>query len=184
MFGFATVVVFGVTLLASPTTADMHSRESPGAIHVAQAPEVAKAAIPAAPPARIADVAWLQGYWVGEGMGGSIEDAWLPPRAGMILGAFRLVKSDGTPGRYQLFAIEEHEGSLQLVVKHFTPDFVGLEEKDKALRLRLTRIAPHEAVFGGVAFQRDGERLSVKVTLRGKDGARREEILTLAKQPL
>src|SRR5687767_11846346 len=39
----------------------------------AQAPSVQT------PPvnARIADAAWLAGYWQGEGMGGTIEDLWM-----------------------------------------------------------------------------------------------------------
>lgn len=34
------------------------------------------------PAAKVEDVAWLQGYWEGEGMGGRIEDMWMPPRDG------------------------------------------------------------------------------------------------------
>ena len=66
---------------------------------------------------------------------------WLPPKAGVLLGAFRLVKADGKPGFYELFAIEEVDDTLQFVVKHFNPDWVGWEEKDKALRIRLSRIS-------------------------------------------
>ncbi len=72
----------------------------------------------------------------------------------MLLGAFRLQKADGKPGFYELFAIEEVDDTLQFVVKHFNPDWVGWEEKDKALRIRLTRISADEIVFGGIVFQR------------------------------
>lgn len=92
------------------------------------------------PPARIDEVAWIAGYWEGEGLGGKIEDIWMPPRDGVILGAFRLTKADGK-GFYELFAIEEFEGSLRFVVKHFHPNRVGWEEKDQALRLRLRKRA-------------------------------------------
>src|SRR5690349_6788573 len=68
----------------------------------------AQAPAPAAPPppAKIEAMAWLAGYWEGEGLGGKIEDTWMPPRDGVILGAFRLTKADGK-GFYELFAVEE-----------------------------------------------------------------------------
>ena len=57
--------------------------------------QVALAQAPAPPPARIESMAWLAGYWEGEGLGGTMEDIWMPPRDGVILGAFRLTKPDG-----------------------------------------------------------------------------------------
>lgn len=145
----------------------------------------APASPPASPPATIADVAWLQGYWAGEGLGGAIEDVWLPPKAGVLLGAFRLIKSDGSPGFYEIFAIEEFEGSLRFVVKHFHPDWVGWEEKDKAFRAKLTRISATELVFGGITFTRQGDdALRIDLTIRGKDGMSRKEVLNYKRRAL
>ena len=147
------------------------------------APEAA--AKPPSPAARIAQVAWLTGYWVGEGLGGTVEDVWLPPQAGVLLGAFRLMKADGKPGFYELFAIEEVDDTLQFVVKHFNPDWVGWEEKDKALRIRLTRISADEIVFGGIVLQRAAaDTLVVKLAIREKSGALRHETLTYKRKPL
>jgi hypothetical protein len=152
---------------------------SPGA----PAPEAA--AKPPEPAARIADAAWLQGYWEGEGLGGRVEDVWLPPKAGVLLGAFRLVKADGKPGFYELFAIEEVDDTLQFVVKHFNPDWVGWEDKDKALRIRLSRIAPGEMAFGRIVFERKGaDGLVVKLAIREKSGEVRHETLTYRRKPL
>lgn len=151
------------------------------------APEAAAPAKarPASPPARIADVAWLTGYWIGEGLGGKVEDVWLPPQAGVLLGAFRLIKADGKPGFYELFAIEEVDDTLQFVVKHFNPDWVGWEEKDKALRIRLTRITPEEIAFGGVVFRKAGaDAFVVELAIREKSGALRHETLRYARRPL
>ena len=138
------------------------------------APSPQPAARAPSPPARVGDVAWLTGYWVGEGMGGELEDVWLPPKAGVLLGAFRLYRNDGKPGFYELFAIEEVDDTLQFVVKHFHPDWVGWEEKDKALRLKLTRASQDELAFGGVVFRRPGaDALAVDVTVRQKDGTQK-----------
>ena len=138
-----------------------------------------------APAAKIEQLSWMQGYWEGQGMGGTVEDSWGPPRAGVMLGSFRFTPASGRPGFYQLFAIEEWEGSLRFVFRHFHPDFVAWEEKDKPLRLALTRIGPDEAAFGGVVFRRAApDVLEVDLAMRGKDGASRIEKLVLRKKPL
>ncbi|HRE13245.1 MAG TPA: DUF6265 family protein [Usitatibacteraceae bacterium] len=139
---------------------------------------------PAPPPARLADAAWLQGYWVGEGLGGDVEDVWMPPKAGVMLGAFRLHKKEGK-GFYELFAIEEEGESLVFIVKHFNPDWVGWEEKDKALRLRLSRVAPGTLAFGGVVFEKQGDDgLVVKLAIRQKDGRLDHHTLTYRRKAL
>lgn len=149
------------------------------------APAAQPAAKAPSPPARVGDVAWLTGYWVGEGMGGELEDVWLPPKAGVLLGAFRLYRTDGKPGFYELFAIEEVDDTLQFVVKHFHPDWVGWEEKDKALRIRLSRISADEAVFGRIVFERKGaDGLVVKLAIREKSGELRHETLSYRRKPL
>ncbi|MCW5591303.1 MAG: hypothetical protein KIS74_04350 [Burkholderiales bacterium] len=171
-----TIAAAVLILLAGAAAAQYPSPGTP-------APEAA--ARPPAPAARIADVAWLQGYWEGEGLGGRVEDVWLPPKAGVLLGAFRLVKADGRPGFYELFAIEEVDDTLQFVVKHFNPDWVGWEEKDKALRIRLSRVSADEIAFGRIVFQRQGaDGLVVKLAIREKSGEVRHETLTYRRKPL
>ena len=146
----------------------------------AQAP----APSPPSPPAKIESMAWLAGYWVGEGLGGQMEDIWMPPRDGVILGAFRLTKPDAK-GFYELFAVEEFEGSLRFVVKHFNRDWVGWEEKDQALRMPLRRIGENEFSFGGVGFRREGaDGLVVDLTMRMKDGTTRTEALRFRRKAL
>jgi len=95
------------------------------------------------------------------------------------------VKEGGKPGFYELFAIEEVDDTLQFVVKHFNPDWVGWEEKDKALRIRLSRIAPGEFAFGRIVFRRAGpDGLVVKLGIREKSGEIRHETLTYRRKPL
>ena len=142
------------------------------------------AAAQALPPARVEQMSWLQGYWEAEGLGGQVQETWMPPRDGVMLGAFRLLKRDGK-GFYELFAIEEYQGSLRFAVKHFHPDWVGWEEKDRAQMFPLTRIAEGEAQFGGFVFRResaDEVRITFAVTL--KDGRRSEQVLQLKRRPL
>jgi len=49
----------------------------------------------------------------------------------VLLGAFRLQKAGGKPGFYELFAIEEVDDTLQFVVKHFNPDWVGWRRRTR-----------------------------------------------------
>jgi len=80
-------------------------------------------------PARVDDAAWLAGRWVGEGLGGQIEETWAPPVAGQMVGHFRLVRN-GAPAIYEISLMDASNGALRMRVKHFNPDFVGWEEKD------------------------------------------------------
>ena len=136
------------------------------------------------PAAKIDHFAWMAGYWEGEGMGGRIEDIWMPPRDGVMLGAFRLTKPDGK-GFYELFAIEEFEGSLRFVVKHFHPNWVGWEEKDQALKMPLKRLTEDGGEFGGLFFRREGsDTLAVDLTIRMRDGSTRTEKLRFRRRAL
>jgi hypothetical protein len=149
------------------------------------APSVTTAPKAPSPPARIAQAAWMQGYWAGTGMGGTADEAWMPAKAGVMLGSFRMHKADGTPAFYELFAIEEVDDTLQFVVKHFNPDWRGWEEKDQALRLRLSSLSADELAFGGVVFRRLGpDAVAVDVTLRQKDGTSKTHTFDYRRKPL
>ena len=146
---------------------------------------VLSAAAHAQPPAAKVDhFAWMAGFGVGVGMGGRIEDIWMPPRDGVMLGAFRLTKPGGK-GFYELFAIEEFEGSLRFVVKHFHPNWVGWEEKDQALKMPLKRLTEDGGEFGGLSFRRvGGDTLAVDLTIRMRDGSTRTEKLRFRRRAL
>ena len=70
-------------------------------------------------------------------------------------------------------------------MKHFHPDWVGWEEKDKALRIRLSRVSNDEIVFGRIVFQRQGaDGLVVRLAIREKGGEVRHETLAYRRKPL
>lgn len=70
----------------------------------------------AMPAARIGDVAWMAGRWIGEGLGGTLEETWAPPVAGMMVGHFQLVKA-GRPAFYELMQMYETPGGVDLRVR-------------------------------------------------------------------
>jgi hypothetical protein len=123
----------------------------------AQAQAQAPKAEPAPIPAKIESVAWMKGYWVGEGFGGAVETLMGPAKGGIMMGYFRHIRADGKPGFYEICAIEEYEGTLRFVIKHFHPNWIGWEEKDRALQAKLVRHAGDEWVFGNMIVRRVGK---------------------------
>jgi len=108
-----------------------------------------------APAAKIEEMAWLAGHWVGEGLGGISEESWSPPRAGSMMGMYRLIK-DGEVNFYEFLTIVEKDNSLVLQLKHFTKAFTGWEEKDEHLSWNLKRI------------KRTGDKLHIQLWLQQK----------------
>ena len=108
-----------------------------------------------APPATIADMAWLAGSWTCEALGGSAEEIWSAPRNGGMMGMFRLIRN-GAPVFYELLTLVEENGSLILRVKHFNPDMTGWEEKDKSINFPLVAKENGAVYFDGMTFKREG----------------------------
>jgi hypothetical protein len=144
-----------------------------------------KAATPEPPvTAKIEALAWMKGYWTGEGYGGTVETMMSPARSGVMIGTFRQMK-DGKPGFYEVCAIEEHEGSLRFVVKHFHPNWVGWEEKDRALQARLVRVGKDEWQFSNMLIKRTGrDAFTIEIMIQPRDAPPRKEILRFRRQPL
>ena len=126
------------------------------------------------PAAKIEDVAWLAGSWVGEGLGGQLEELWSAPSAGTMVGAFKLIQK-GKPLIYEVELIVEEEQSLALRVKHFTGEFVAWEEKDKFVDFPLVKLTDDAAYFSGLTFRRDGpDRIEIYLSM-SHDGEKAEE---------
>lgn len=122
------------------------------------------------PAARIADVAWMAGYWRGEGLGGSCEEIWTLPAGDRMQGIFTLSREDGLSFSEAMTLVEE-EGSLVLKVKHFTPEFVGWEEKEDFISFPLVKLGDQVAWFRGLTFRRKGDSellIYISLTSQGK----------------
>lgn len=111
----------------------------------------------APPPAAIEQVAWLQGEWRGEGLGGKAEEFMAPPQGGQMMGMFRLTKGDGSLSFYEFYHIAEHQGSLMLRIKHFNPDLTGWEEKDVSVEFPLVAVEDSAVYFNGLTFALEGD---------------------------
>lgn len=132
--------------------------------------------------ASLQDVAWLTGRWVGEGLGGTLEETWSPPLGGAMVATFRLVKGD-EPAFYEMCWIRETNGTLEYAVKHFHPDLVGWEEKDKHVTFPLVAIADDAVHFAGLTLARDGDACTHYLAMRSNDGSHREVALRYQRAP-
>jgi hypothetical protein len=137
----------------------------------------------ARPRATLADVAWLEGEWRGKALGGEVEETWGPPKAGAMLCMFRLVK-DGKPVFYELVAIVEVDGSLEVRVKHFHPDLTGWEERTEVQTFPLVRVDANTAWFDGMTFHRDGaDAMRAWVRVQRRDGTATDEAFEYRRAP-
>lgn len=59
----------------------------------------------------IDDVAWLAGHWLSDVDGETVEEAWLSPRGGVMLGVNRTVKS-GRPTQFEFLRIAQEDGKV------------------------------------------------------------------------
>jgi hypothetical protein len=133
----------------------------------------------AVPKATIADIAWMAGRWTGEGLGGVAEETWSAPAGGTMLGMFRLVR-EGQPVFYEIMTFREEGGSLMLRLKHFTPEFVGWEEKDKTVDFPFVGRTAGGMHFRGLTFKPEGaDGLTIYLSLTQKDGSRKEEVFRM-----
>jgi hypothetical protein len=146
---------------------------------------LASLAFAAAPAAaqRIEDAAWLAGRWVGEGLGGTVEETWAPAAGGQMVGHFQLVKG-GKPVFYELMLLDSQAGGLRLRVKHFNPDFTAWEDKAGWHSFEPVAAEKDRLRFKGLQLARQGDRLTITVTFRAKDGSLHDEVLKLRRAPL
>ena len=143
------------------------------------------AAVPASAqaPATIDQAAWLAGRWVGEGLGGQVEETWAPAAGGQMVGHFQLVRG-GKPVFYELLLLDVQPNGLRMRVKHFNPDFTAWEDKAVWHSFEPDSVAPDAIAFKGLTLTRTGDTLHIIVRLKAGDGTVTDHPLTLKRAPL
>jgi hypothetical protein len=110
--------------------------------------------------AKLESLDWMAGHWIGTGRDVS-EEVWLPPTADAMVGMWRWA-SDQTMRLYELLTIAREQDRVVLRLRHFRPDLVALEDKDKPFVLPLVKIGPREAVFEGIGSDGGPLRISYR----------------------
>ena len=131
----------------------------------------------------IQDASWLAGRWVGEGLGGQIEESWAPAAGGQMIGHFQLIKN-GKPQFYEIMLLDAQAPALRLRVKHFNADFTAWEDKGDWHSFEPVSVGPDQLRFKGLSFDRKGDDLMIVVTLKQKDGSVADHPIRLKRTPL
>lgn len=93
----------------------------------------------------LADFSWLEGRWESDLDGRPIEVHWSRPRAGAMIGMFRILEGERTLMVEASTLVERPEG-LTLFFRHFSPELVPWE-KEAAIRLELASYDGQRAEF-------------------------------------
>lgn len=132
--------------------------------------------------ALLAYAAWLQGTWVGSGLGMQVEESWSLPQHDAMMGMFRGSSAQGV-AFYEFWLLRQEGETLVLRLKHFNPDLKGWEEKDGMLSFRLVKAEPNALYFSGLTYRLVAQdRLEVWLRMKNKDGTRREELFAFTRQ--
>jgi hypothetical protein len=171
----------GIQLVASVLNVRMSRVETPATSVVAEHSrgESVVRAFPGStpPPARIGAGGWMEGDWVGTGLGGTAEAAWLAPLAGNMAGVFRSMR-DGRVTFFEIVTLVEAGQSLAIRLKNFGPDLRGWEPKEKTVDFNLVRTEPGALYLDGLTYRRTPEGLESWVLVGfGDGGVRPERIL-------
>lgn len=97
--------------------------------------------------AKLADLAWLHGHWRGEINGDVIEETWSKPSADSMTGVFRWLIDGKKTRLFEFLTITQEASGLAFRFRHFSPDLVCWEEKDKPLDFPVAKLGDREIVF-------------------------------------
>jgi len=130
VLALAFAALLGFSEFCAPVAAQQAAGSGAGQASKPQPQATAPAAAGAsAPKSAIANFAWLEGRWQGEWGPRTAEQVWLAPKAGEIVGLFRLVENEKTLV-IELFTLVEKDGGVNFYFRHFTPELLPWEKSD------------------------------------------------------
>ena len=122
---------------------------------------------------KVEDLSWIEGVWVGKGLGGECEEVWMPAIDGHMIGTFRFWE-DGKLVFSEFMNIVQEGEIFSMKLKHFNPDLSPWEEKDQWTTFRLVEIGENFVSFSGLTMQRIGDEMILQLALT-ENGVRRIE---------
>ncbi|HWG58267.1 MAG TPA: DUF6265 family protein [Candidatus Acidoferrales bacterium] len=100
---------------------------------------------PSTPKSPLLNLSWLAGNWQGQWGQRLAEQDWMSPKAGLMVGTFRLVDNRKTLV-LELFTMQEKPGGIELRLSHFTPELLPWTNSDPTL-LNLKSADHNKVVF-------------------------------------
>lgn len=122
---------------------------------------------------KVEDLTWIEGVWVGTGLGGDCEEVWMPAVDGHMIGTFRFWE-DGKLVFSEFMNIVQEGETFSMKLKHFNPDLSPWEEKDKWTTFQLVEVGDNFVSFTGLTMQRIGDEMLLQLVLT-ENGVRRIE---------
>ena len=116
-----------------------------------------------------ADLAWLEGRWCGGDGARRIEESWLPPAGGMLIGMSRTVR-DGKVESFEFMRIvvDGDAASFHVQPNGVPPIVFAMEERGEGW----IRFANEAHDFPNrIEYRRNGEGLSAWIAGPGEDGS-------------
>ena len=86
----------------------------------------------------LSDFSWLEGRWRGDWGPRVAEQIWTAPKAGTMVGDFRLIENDKVLV-IEFFTLLERNDGINFYFRHFTPELVPWEKSDATL-LKLSSV--------------------------------------------
>ena len=136
--GIALVFVFGVLPMclglqqSARAQRSSASSEQSGETRTQPSAGAASSTAIDAPKSVLDHFAWLEGRWRGEWGPRVAEQSWLGPKAGEMLGVFRVAEGDKTLV-IELFTLVEKSDGVDFYFRHFTPQLLPWEKSDATL---------------------------------------------------
>ncbi len=93
----------------------------------------------------LSDFAWLEGKWQGAWGPRVAEQVWTAPKAGQMLGLFRVLENDKALV-IELFSLFQTADGVELRLRHFTPELVPWEQSGLTT-LKLAGLDAQTAIF-------------------------------------
>lgn len=123
---------------------------------------------------QIEDQSWIEGVWVGKGLGGECEEVWMPAVDGQMIGTFRFWE-DGKLVFSEFMNIVQEGETFSMKLKHFNPDLSPWEEKDQWTTFQLVEIGENLVSFSGLTMRRIGDEMILQLALTENGIQRTEE---------
>ena len=143
-----TIYALGIAIVASGISRASTAQQSSAGSQSGFASGVPSSVGSGSAPARkffLADLAWLAGRWQGQWGPRVAEQDWMPAKADMMLGTYRVIESDKTLV-VELLALTESPDGVEYRIRHFTPTLAPWEKSGSTV-LNLVSMDPKRIVF-------------------------------------
>jgi hypothetical protein len=130
------------------------------------------------PKATLDIVRWLEGSWQGQLEGSMQEHTVFAPVSGQMPGFVRAWRADGSIWFYEISLFVQVGETLEIRVKHFSPELAGWEGKDEYVRRPLIAFTDKALFFDGITYAKNGPN-NHTVYFRIPEGDHKGEIIVV-----